>query len=368
MKIFISAGDPSGDLHAAKLMVALKQKLPNIEFVGIGGSNMIEEGLTTIVPLSKMSVVGFWEVAKRYTFFKKIFNQCVNILKNDKIDAFIPVDYPGFNMRLAEHSKKFNIPVIYYIAPQLWAWGKNRAEKLSKSTDLLLTVFPFEVDFFRNYNINTKFVGHPLLDDEYFKNEFLPYKSKESILALLPGSRQQEIIKNLPIMAEIANKFISKHTNFKVGIAVSKSIDKSYILDYVKSNQFKFELFDNSYELMKFAKLGIVKTGTSNLEAALSGMPFVMLYKTSVISYFFGKKLVNMPYISLINILSADFIIKEYIQNFKIEDVTNELSHIVEDIDKYNTLQNIFRTIKTNLGSSGGSEKAASEIINYLRT
>ena len=168
-------------------------------------------------------------------------------------------------------------------------------------------------------------------------------------------------------MSEIANKFIEKHSDFKVGIAVSKSVDKNYIVNYLKEHKFKFELFDDSYQLMKIAKVGIVKTGTSNLEAALSGMPFVMLYQTSAVSYFLGKRLVNMPYISLVNILSNDFVVKEFIQTFKVNEVANELSDIITNRDKYDSLQDSFRKIKRNLGSVGASDNSAKAIIEYLK-
>ena len=201
-RIFISAGEPSGDLHAARLMAEIKKIYPEIEFVGLGGNRMEAEGLRSIIPISELSVVGFWEVAKKYRFFKEVLNKCTEIISSGDIDLFIPVDYPGFNMRLAANAKKAKVPVVYYIAPQLWAWGKDRAKKLARVCDRLLVLFPFEEEYFSSFGINTTFVGHPLLDNSMF-DEVDP-ADKKNIIAFLPGSRIQEIKRHGRLIRETA--------------------------------------------------------------------------------------------------------------------------------------------------------------------
>jgi len=363
--IFIVAGDPSGDIHASRLMKAMKDIDNSIEFFGIGGDNMSAEGLNLIESIEKMSVTGFWEVAKRYKFLKSTFDKCVNYFVDKQIDAFIPVDYPGFNIKLAKKAKINNIPVIYYIAPQLWAWGKNRAKKLQDRVDLLLTVFPFETDFFAKFNIKTEFIGHPLLDDTIMQKFPIDFSLKANRIAFLPGSREQELRNHLPLINEIASEFLKLNPNFQIAIAKSKALTESLIKEY-KLDDKNWEIWDNSIELMSSSKIGFIKTGTSNLEAALCGLPFVMFYKTSFLSYMLSKNLINLPYISLVNILLDAPIIPEIIQrNINPQSIAKELNNLLIT-DNYNSIQNKFQEIRNILGGPGASENAAKIITDFI--
>ncbi len=358
--IFIVAGDQSGDTHAAKLMHELSQKIPLVKFIGIGGEAMERAGLRSLVPLSEISVVGFWEVAKKYRYFKRLIAQCEQIFNVENIDCFIPVDYPGFNLRLAGIAKKNNIPVYYYIAPQLWAWGASRAKKLAAVIDKLLVVFPFEVEFFRKFGIETEFVGHPLLDNEMFSQS----SERKKRIALLPGSRLQEVKKHIPIMRETVTIIEKELPEYSFGIATSPLIKKAV---YKKMIPKSWELFSDSRALMKTSTLGIVKTGTSTLEAALCRLPFVMMYKTSSISYFLGKNLVQLPYISLVNILANKQIVPELIQ----QDATPQnIARNVIDLHNNQAKQGLmkveFDEIRTLLGNPGASKRAADSILRSL--
>lgn len=365
-KVFISAGEPSGDLHAAKLITAIKQMNPEVEFVGIGGKEMQSTGFRSIIPLEEIAVVGFWEVAKKYTKFINLEKQCQSILKSEKIDLFIPVDYPGFNIRIAKYAKSIGIPVMYYIAPQLWAWGKNRATKLASVTDELLTVFPFEEDFFRKEGINANFVGHPLLDIPEFKQDFPNFHERKDLLLLLPGSRKQEIIKHLDLLIDTAEAFHSHQPNFD--IALVKSNNLSYALFSEKLRNHKFiSLVQQDRELMRSAKLGIIKTGTSNLEAMLSGMPFSMYYKTSPLTYFWGKNIINIEYLSIVNILANKPLIREFIQaDATAEQLAKASLELLSSPEKYEAIQSEFRRLKDMLGSSGASLNAAKAVMKFL--
>ena len=367
-KIFIVAGDPSGDIHASRLIEAIRGIAPDTRFIGIGGKEMKKAGLDSIAPIEEMSVVGFWEVAKKYTFFKNIFNKCVSIIENEKIDVFIPVDYPGFNIRLANIAKRNSIPVIYYIAPQLWAWGKNRAGKLSKNTDFLLSVFPFEEEYFSKFGIKTIFTGHPLLDNSLIDENFAEYDAREKLIALLPGSRKQEIREHLPLMTRIAERVLSGNSGFKVGISKSQTVNSS-IYNSVMQKHPEWSLYENSIELMKKAMAGIVKTGTSNLEAALCGMPFIMIYKTSPVTYFLGKSLINLDYVSLVNILLKRKMISEYIQgDIEVDKISFELIDMLNNREKYGSFQDEFLKIRKMLGGKGASGNAAEIIISFLNS
>jgi len=360
--IFIVAGDQSGDSHAAKLMKELSLINPEITFIGIGGNEMTKAGLESIVPLSEISVVGFWEVAKRYFYFKQLIKKCQQILLSRAIDCFIPVDYPGFNIRLATFAKKNKIPVYYFIAPQLWAWGKSRARKLASAVDKLFVVFPFEVEYFNKFGIKTTFVGHPLLDKEIFSQEF----ERESRIALFPGSRLQEIRNHIPIMKKTIEIIKKKLPDFKVGIAISPIINQNIYKEMIPSN---WEVFTDSQLLMKTSAIGIVKTGTSTLEAALCQLPFVMMYKTSFISYNLGKYLIKLPFVCLVNILLNKRVVPELIQK---DAEPNTIARLVMELifNKSKTLGMIqdFTQLRVKLGNPGASNRAATIIYSMLNT
>lgn len=364
-RIFISAGDPSGDLHASRLMKEIKNLTPEVEFIGFGGRNMEKEGLESIIPLEKISIVGFWEVAKKYFFFLKFLKKCQKIISSGEVDLYLPVDFPGFNLRLSETAKSQNVPVVYYIAPQLWAWGKNRAKTLKNKVDELLTVFPFETDFFENYGIKTHFVGHPLLDDPEIPDEIPEKSDRDDVIAVLPGSRTQEVKRILPAVAKAIPRIKKKFPDHRIAIAKASFVEEDIYEDIL--NDKNFEIWENTRDLLRTAKTGIVKTGTSNLEAALCGMPFVMVYLTSLGSYYLGRNLVNLPYISIVNILTNKELVKELIQN----DVHEEL--IYTHIDsllcnemKYDFIQSQFQSIRELLGEKGAARNAAERVVKHL--
>ncbi|MCC6845370.1 MAG: lipid-A-disaccharide synthase [Bacteroidetes bacterium] len=371
MKFLIVAGDPSGSIHAARLMREILVLAPDSSFYGIGGDDMIEAGLLPLAHTRDVGVVGFWEVAKRYFFFKRLLQTVADSIAEERPDAFIAVDYPGFNLRLAAEAKKAGIPVLYYIAPQLWAWGKNRAAELSRNVDLLLTVFPFETDFFSKLGIHSEFTGHPLLDGEAFRSTEGNGWNKR-LIALLPGSRPQEVIRNLPIMLESATVFSERHPNFIFSIAKAPNIPRKIYEDIIRKFTLKkglnIEFSDDSRLLLEAAYAGLVKTGTSTLEACLCNMPFAMMYRASLFSYYFGKIAVNTKFLAMPNILASKIIVREFIQ----EDATaanlaDELTRLTFDEKTRHIQQDDFADIRRQLGGSGASRRAAGKILFYLQ-
>lgn len=364
-RFFIVAGEASGDTHAARLMAALRQLYPGCVFEGIGGDAMSRQGLQSLVPMSDINVVGFWEVAKRYAFFKKLLARCAQLLQNSQYDAFIPVDYPGFNIRLAAEARRCTIPVCFYIAPQLWAWGKGRAKKLSSVVDVLLVVFPFEVAFFEQFGIKTKFVGHPLLDDLELVDGFAPVGQRENIVALMPGSRAQEVRAHLPILLQTAELLRKDEPTLDVVIAAPPSVHPSLYAPALG----RARVEHNSRLLMKRARVGVVKAGTSTLEAALCGMPFVMMYKTSMLSYIVARQLIRLPSIALANIIAQKRIVHEYIQRDARPDVLSaELLRLVRDTHSADAMQEAFRHLRASLGDGGASVRAAHCIAEVVGT
>lgn len=365
LKVFISAGEPSGDLHAAKLMREMKLLFKGIQFFGLGGSNMIAQGLNPIVPLSEISVVGFWEVARKYNFFRKLMQKCADTLVKEKIDLFIPVDYPGFNMILARKARQAGIPVVYYIAPQLWAWGESRAAKLAESVDKLLVVFPFEKEFFGKFGINTEFVGHPLLDEPDFNAEINPWNKRQKRIVLMPGSRNQEVRRHYKLFESTFKYAPGLEKEFEISMAVSPNLDTN-LVNEIKSRNPKWSYSSKVRELLKDSVAGIIKTGTSTLESALLGMPFAMIYKASTISYMIGKSKLRLPYVSLPNILAKKFIVRELIQDEATPaNIADELNRLT-DKNEFVRIQNEFKLVKELLGEPGASARAAFVISHLL--
>jgi lipid-A-disaccharide synthase len=362
---FIVAGEASGDLHAARLMRALKELLPGCRFSGIGGANMAREGLESIVSLADISVVGFWEVAKRYPMFRRLLQTTASMLASGAYDAFIPVDYPGFNMRLAASAKAAHVPVAWYIAPQLWAWGSDRAAKLKSLVDRLLVVLPFEPDFFRQFGIESHFVGHPLMEDSVIAAEPRSLRQREREIALFPGSRRQEIARNLPIMLE-SLAFMRR--------TAPKTAD-TFLSEAHKNYGFSLESETDSKCLLARARAGIVKTGTSTLEAALCGLPHVMMYRTSTLSYLYARRLVNLSTIALPNILmekahGRNNVIPEFIQNAATPNaLAQAMVSLLDDTTTEITMMNDFATLREMLRNehqgtaSGNAARIIAEMV-----
>ncbi len=362
-RFFIVAGEISGDKHGARLMAALRLRYPGCEFDGIGGEEMKRVGLTSLVALQDINVVGFWEVARKYGYFKKLLARCAELLRASHYDAFIPVDYPGFNMRLAAEARKIGTPVCFYIAPQLWAWGRGRAAKLRDAVDVLMVVFPFEKEFFENFGIRTEFVGHPLLDDPDFASGFSPFQERRDMLALLPGSRKQEVRSHLPVLLESARIVQSARPSTEIVIAAPVGIDPA-LYEAVGTTA---RIEHNSRAVMKQARVGIVKTGTSNLEAALCGLPFVMMYKTSTLSYLLARRLISLPHISLVNIILGRSVVRECIQReASPRALANELLRLIDNEQAACEMQNEFARLRTLLGDGGAAMRAAECIFTVI--
>ncbi len=364
--IFIVAGEASGDFNAANLMKALKLLNNNISFIGIGGQEMAAEGLSTIVPLEDISIVGFWEVAKKIKFIQGIFKKCRAIFSTQRIDLLILVDFPGFNLKLASIAKEFSIPVCYYIAPQVWAWGKSRILKIQGFVDLLFVVFPFEKEFYKQNGIEAHFVGHPIMDNEIFQGDFLLPTERENTIAILPGSRKQEIVNHKKIIDDLVLKIKKEIKGYKIALPLTQNIANTDMLKHLRYGG-EIEIVSDSRELMKKSKVGIIKTGTSNLEAALLGLPFVMFYKTSKISYTIGKFLVKLGEISIVNILLGRKIVPEFIQTeATAEKIFNAIKFILGSDDVYCEMQRYFYEVKSLLGGPGASKRAAEIIVKYF--
>jgi lipid-A-disaccharide synthase len=349
--VFITAGDPSADEHGARLMAALRERIPDIVFEGFGGPAMELQGLRSVARLQDLAVSGFWEVAKRISYFRALLRRCSDLMERRRPDLFIPIDYPGFNLRLAQRARDHNIPVAWYIAPQLWAWGKDRARKLADVVDTLLVVFPFEVDFFASFGITAHHVGHPLLD--HLTGE-PPTNERKGIL-LMPGSRHHEVRAHVPLLNNVAQRLLSR------GLPVSVAQARSITVDELASlGRMGVEVVTDARAAMRTHAAGLVKAGTSTLEAAVMGLPFATFYRTSWLSYQLAKSMVSLDSVTMANLLLKRQVYKEFLQHDAVpERMAAEMVDLVENEERRRQLSEASAQVREILGGPGATGRAA---------
>jgi len=368
-KIMILAGEASGDMHGAALISALKAKAPELEIFGIGGDGMIAAGQNAQFHIKDMAFLGLIEVLKHLPFIKQVQTKLFETIEANKIKNVVLIDYPGFNLNFGKKLKKLGINIIYYISPQIWAWGKNRIKKIKRIVDEMLVVFPFEKDFYESYGMKAEFVGHPLIErlnnynfiskEELFA-KFDLEKEKE-ILLLMPGSRKQEIEKLFSTMLAAAKRIAEKF-DMQIVVLTQPHIDSNEIL-----NSGVKVVESNHYDFMKHSKFGIIKSGTSTLEAGLSELPMLVVYSTNYLTYLIGKALVKIEHIAMINIISGETVVPELIQSDANENnIFKTAETILGDKTKYGKIKNKLSTVKEIFGDKSASENAAEIILKHL--
>lgn len=360
MRYYIIAGEASGDLHAANLVHAVKELQPAAVFRGIGGDLMQAEGVTLVKHFKETAFMGFLEVIRN---LRKIMG-FINLVKSDieqwKPQAVILVDYPGFNLRIASFARQHNLKVFYYISPQVWAWKASRVKKIKRDVDQLFVILPFEEEFYKKWNYEVTFVGHPLLDaTARFVHQPLNLSSAKPVVALLPGSRQQEIATMLPVMLQMIPHF----ADVQFVVAGVNSVEESFYRQLVTDAPVQI-LFNKTYELLSHSKAALVTSGTATLEAALFNVPEVVCYKGSALSFWIGKQLVDVKYISLVNLVLDQPLVKELIQqDFTIENLKAELNKVLNDENHRSVILKGYELLRQQLGGAGASAKTAGLIV-----
>ena len=373
--VLIIAGEVSGDLHGASLIRELKKLDSSLKIFGIGGDKMQAEGMELIYHIDKMAFLGFVEVIKHLPFIKKVQRDIIDEVKKRKVREVVLIDYPGFNLNLAKKLKQldFKLKLIYYITPQVWAWGKGRVNKIKELFNKVLVVFPFEEKFFKSKNVNAEFVGHPLIQEinsykfltrDQLNKKFDLDPAKE-ILLILPGSRKQEVESIFPEAIKAANK-LSDEFDMQIVVACSSSIDEKVFYGLTEQKNFKV-VKDYTYDLLKHSKFGIVKSGTSTLEAGLMELPMVIIYKTSLLTYKIGKSLVKIKNIGMANIVLDEQVVPELIQNeANAENIYDTAKNILSNNALLNQTKLKLRRIKEVLGDKNAPQNAAKIIYSLL--
>ena len=365
MKYYIIAGEASGDLHASNLIKEIIKLEPNADIRAWGGDKMQNAGANVVKHFKDLAFMGFYEVLINLRTILKNISFCKKDILEFSPDKIIFVDYPGFNMRIAKWSKKYKFQTIYYIAPQLWAWNEKRIKKIKKYIDSLYVILPFEKEFFETkHKYPVKFLGHPLLDSisnfkkNYDSSSEQIITNKKEVIAILPGSRKQEIKKILNTVIKIVDYF----PDHQFIVAGAPNIKLSYYKSILKNKRIKV-IENKTYEILSISTAAIVTSGTATLETALFKVPQVVCYKSSYFSYFIAKLIVNIKYISLVNLIMDQQIVKELIQQDCNKDkIRYELEKIL-DLNNKKSLQIKYDELTSILGNNGTSKRVALDII-----
>ncbi len=372
LKLYIISGEASGDLHGSNLIKALKQEDAGIDFRCWGGDKMKIEGATIVKHIRELAFMGFIEVVSNLRTIMKNIRFCKEDILNYKPDALILIDYPGFNLRIAEWAKKNGIKVFYYISPQVWAWKQSRVHKIKKYVDKMFVILPFEEDFYAHFDYSVEYVGHPLLDaidayketamsiDDFRKNADVKDKP---IIAVLPGSWRQEVSMKLPIMLDALSSF----SDYEIIVAGAPSLETSFYSAIVPKGI--RIVYGRTYDLLAASEAAVVTSGTATLETALLGIPEVVCYKGSRVSYQIAKRLVKIRYISLVNLIMDREVVKELIQHdCNAGSIKKELNTILEGGVYRERMLKDFEELRTKLGSGGASRKVAQSLLKTIQS
>ena len=370
-KIMISVGEASGDLHGASVAHALKAIQPDVKLFGMGGQAMLEAGVDIVYDIADLGIIGFVEIIKNLPRLFRLRDTLAELMERERPDVLVIIDYPGFNMRLAKIAKSKGIPVVSYISPSVWAWGRGRAKEVAETVQKVAAIFPFEAEVYVEAGANVTFVGHPLLDivkttmNQEETREYFAASANSPVVLLLPGSRQQEITNLLPVMLEAGEKIVKELPNCQFFLPVASTISQEMIQNIISRYKVNVILTkDRTYDLMNIATVAIAASGTVTLEASLLKLPTIIIYKTATLTYFLGKILVKIPYISLPNIIAGRKIVPELLQYAVTADnIANEAIPVLTTPAIHKAVVTDLEEVRRKLGAEGAVRRVAQEIL-----
>jgi lipid-A-disaccharide synthase len=368
MKYYLIAGERSGDTHAAHLLHELKKQDAAAEFRYWGGDLMQAEGGHLVHHYRELAVMGFWETATSILKFRGYLKECQRDILAYKPDVLILVDYGGFNLRMAAWAKAHGVPVFYYISPKIWAWNQSRVEKIKAHVDRMFVILPFEEEFYQRFEYKVDYIGNPTADQVA---DFVPNPGfeaqhgldpKKKIIAVLPGSRKQEIEEMLHEMLAVLPAF----QEYQFVVAGVSNLDRTYYAHFER-NGIKL-VFDQAFDLLSRASAALVTSGTATLETALFGVPQVVCYRTSAVTYQVSKALIKVPYISLVNLIMGREVVQEFIQSkFTARNLLDELKRLLTDQDYIARQKAGYAELRAKLGQHNAARQTAALMVKYLR-
>jgi lipid-A-disaccharide synthase len=368
MKYYLIAGERSGDTHAAHLLHELKAQDAAADFRYWGGDLMQAEGGRLVHHYRELAVMGFWETATSILKFRGYLKECQRDILEYKPDVLILVDYGGFNLRMAAWAKAHGVPVFYYISPKIWAWNQSRVEKIKAHVDRMFVILPFEEEFYQRFDYKVDYIGNPTADQVA---DFVPNPGFEAqhgldprkpIIAVLPGSRKQEIEEMLHEMLAVLPAF----QEYQFIVAGVSNLDRTYYAHFER-NGIKL-VFDQAFDLLSRASAALVTSGTATLETALFGVPQVVCYRTSALTYQVSKALIKVPYISLVNLIMGREVVQEFIQSkFTARNLLDELKRLLTDQDYIARQKAGYAELRAKLGQHNAARQTAALMVKYLR-
>ena len=373
MKIMFSAGEASGDTHGASVAKALREIYPSVEMFGMGGNLMDEAGVRIVYDIKNLGVIGLVEIVKSLPKFFKLRTYLKRIMMKERPDVLVCIDYPGFNMKLAEVAHQLGIPVLYYIAPTIWAWHSSRGKTIKKYVTKVASIFPFEAEAYGKYNCDVEFVGHPLVDIVHptmSVDESMTYfnaRAEAKRVLLMPGSRKQEVLSLLDVMLESGEKLLQSHEDVQFFLPRAHTIDRSELETFIKERRVSVTITeDHTYDLMQICDVCLAASGTATLETAMMELPTILLYKVSPITYGIGKMVVNLSHVGLPNIIAGKEVIPELLQSdVSADNIVEHMLPLLDDLKENEHMRQELRTVRDKLGEPGAVKRVA-ELIYSL--
>lgn len=370
-RVMIVAGEASGDLHGAHLVDAMRRLDPDLDFLGIGGEALRRAGVEVRVDNSDIAVVGIAEVFSKIRPLLRALRLAKKDLQEVRPSLLILIDFPDFNLRIAATAKKLGIPVMYYISPQIWAWRAGRVKKIKKLVDQMVVIFPFEVDFYKKWDVPVTFVGHPLLDSTpsagtgEIANDL---RGDGVLVGLLAGSRTQEVARMLPTMVKVAESLSQRIEGVRFAIPVASSVGKDVVEGIVDGAKAEISILSNRLrDVLDQATLVITASGTVTLEAAIAGTPMIIVYRLSPLSYWIGKRLIQVTHIGLVNLVGEKSIVPELVQHdASAERISAQALAMIQDEHGLARMRVELHRVAEKLGLPGASRRAAEVAITML--